>query len=55
MVSSISAATLAGAGVPYGQAYALALVSRLLITVADVATAGGAAAVALRRVRELQP
>jgi uncharacterized membrane protein YbhN (UPF0104 family) len=51
----VIAATLAGAGVPYGQAYALALVSRLLITVADVAAAGGAAAIALRRVRELQP
>jgi uncharacterized membrane protein YbhN (UPF0104 family) len=48
----VIAATLSGAGVPYGQAYALALVSRLLITVADVVAAGSAALVAARRVRD---
>lgn len=48
-------AVLAGVGVSAGQALALALVSRLLMTVADVATAGAAAAVALRRVRGAEP
>jgi uncharacterized membrane protein YbhN (UPF0104 family) len=51
----VIAATLAGAGVPYGRAYALALVSRLLFTVADVGTAGVAALAALRRVRAESP
>jgi uncharacterized membrane protein YbhN (UPF0104 family) len=42
--------TLAGVGVPGPQAFALALVSRLLMTVADVGGAGIATAVALRKV-----
>jgi glycosyltransferase 2 family protein len=44
--------TLAGLGVSFGAAYALALVSRLLFTVADVVAAGGAALVATRRVHQ---
>jgi glycosyltransferase 2 family protein len=42
---------LAGLGVPWATAWALTLVSRLLFTVADVAAAGVAAAVGLRRIR----
>jgi uncharacterized membrane protein YbhN (UPF0104 family) len=45
------AAALAGAGVPFGRAYALALVSRLLFTVADAGAAGVGGFFALRRVR----
>lgn len=48
------AATLSGAGVPFGRAYALALVSRLLFTVADAGAAGVGGFFALRRVRRDQ-
>ncbi|MEV4514117.1 lysylphosphatidylglycerol synthase transmembrane domain-containing protein [Dactylosporangium sp. NPDC049525] len=47
----LMALALAGLGVPWATAWALTLVSRLLFTVADVAAAGVAAAVGLRRIR----
>lgn len=45
------AITLAGVGMSFGTAYALALASRLIITVADVLAAGLAAFAAVRQVR----
>jgi uncharacterized membrane protein YbhN (UPF0104 family) len=47
---AVISATLSGVGVPPGQALALALVSRLLMTVADVGGAAIATVVALRKV-----
>ncbi|WP_344503220.1 lysylphosphatidylglycerol synthase transmembrane domain-containing protein [Dactylosporangium maewongense] len=47
----LMAIALAGLGVPWATAWALTLVSRLLFTVADVAAAGVAGAVGLRRIR----
>jgi uncharacterized membrane protein YbhN (UPF0104 family) len=43
-------ATLTSMGVPQGSALGLALVSRLLFTVADVGAAGGAAVEAVKRI-----
>jgi uncharacterized membrane protein YbhN (UPF0104 family) len=51
----LMAIALAGLGVPWATAWALTLVSRLLFTVADVAAAGVAAAVGLRRIRHSEP
>ena len=48
------AIALAGVGVSFGTAYALALASRLIITVADVLAAGLAAFAAVRQVRRDQ-
>ncbi len=48
------AIALAGIGVSFGTAYALALASRLIITVADVLAAGLAAFAAVRQVRRDQ-
>ncbi|GAA3188190.1 lysylphosphatidylglycerol synthase transmembrane domain-containing protein [Dactylosporangium siamense] len=45
---------LAGLGMPWATAWAMTLMSRLLFTVADVAAAGAAAAVGLRRIRHSQ-
>ncbi len=45
----IIAITLTGFGVPYGAGFAIALASRLIVTVADVVAAGGAALLAVRR------
>jgi len=45
----VIAITLVGFGVPYGTGFAIALVSRLIVTVADVVAAGAAAALAVRR------
>jgi glycosyltransferase 2 family protein len=47
----IIAIALGGFGVPFGTGYALALVSRLIVTVADVLAAGVAAVVGVRRLR----
>jgi uncharacterized membrane protein YbhN (UPF0104 family) len=53
----VIAITLTPLGLPYGAGLALALASRLVATVADVAAAGAAAALAARRVKatEAQP
>jgi len=45
------AATLTVAGLPFGTGYAIAFVSRLVATVADVLAAGGAALLAARQLR----
>jgi uncharacterized membrane protein YbhN (UPF0104 family) len=51
----VIAITLVPLGVPYGTGLALALASRLVATVADVAAAGAAAALAAREVRTTEP
>jgi uncharacterized membrane protein YbhN (UPF0104 family) len=51
----VIATTFAGIGVSYEAAFALALVSRLLFTVADVGAAGGAALLAIRHLRGTEP
>jgi glycosyltransferase 2 family protein len=47
--------TLTGLGISFGVAYALALASRLLFTIADVVAAGGAAVVATRKLHAAVP
>ncbi len=47
----IIAFVLTGLGLSFGVGFALALASRLILTVADVVAAGAAAAVAVRRIR----
>lgn len=49
------AVTLGGVGMSFGTGYAIALASRLVITVADVLAAGLAAALAVRQVRRQSP
>jgi glycosyltransferase 2 family protein len=47
------AITLTAVGLPYGAGYAIALVSRLVATVADVIAAGGAAAAGVRVIKQV--
>jgi uncharacterized membrane protein YbhN (UPF0104 family) len=51
----VIAITLMALGLPYGAGLALALASRLVATVADVAAAGVAAALASRQVKAAEP